>query len=58
MICPCRTYLGMRQAKAEFSDVAPGLVASDPALRAGPLWLPNGLGITSGARRAPAGCGT
>ena len=24
----------------------------NPVMRAGPLWLPNGLGVTSGARRA------
>jgi len=70
MICPCLTYLDMRQAIAELSDVAPGLADSDPALLttrrgsarvvagispmmlAGPVWLPNGLGVTPGARRA------
>ena len=72
MICPCLTYLDMRQAIAELSDVAPGLADSDPALLttrrrsarvvagispvmlAGPVWLPNGLGVTPGARRAPS----
>ena len=70
MICPCLTYLDVRQAMAELSDVALDLADSDPALlttkhgsarvaaginpvmRAGPSWLPNGLGVTPGARRA------
>jgi hypothetical protein len=42
MIIPCLTYLDMQQAMAEIRSVT----------RAGPIWIPNGLGVTPGARRA------
>jgi hypothetical protein len=67
MICPCLTYLDTQQAMVELSDVALGLADSDrallitncgsarvisPVMRAGPIWLPDGLGVTPGARAA------